>query len=48
MTKDAIGKMSEYAIKTGVFNHGMVKTEIEFKIKELALRKKTEAQSLRR
>jgi hypothetical protein len=47
-TKDAVEKMSEYAIKTGLFNHGMVRTEIDYKIRELALRKKAEAQARRR
>lgn len=47
-TQEAVAKMSEYAKKQGLFNHGMVKTEIEFKIKELALKKKAEEKARRR
>jgi hypothetical protein len=47
-TRDAIEKMSEYALMNPNFNHGMVKTEIDFQIKELELKKKTEAKAMRR
>lgn len=47
-TQEAVAKMSEYAIKQGLFNRGMVKTEIEFKIKELALKKRAEEKARRR
>lgn len=46
--QDAINKMSEYACSDRMINLGMIKTEIDFKIKELALKKKAEQQDQRR
>lgn len=47
-TQDAISKMSEYASKRRMMNLGMIKTEIDYKIRELELKKKARDQDLRR
>jgi len=41
-TKEAVSKLSEYALKNPHFNYSVVKNECDFAIKTLAVKEKTE------